>query len=325
MHARCAWSGVSRRNGLRAGRRQLSRRGRQPGAPGSAPLRGGLLFGIGSQQSAWSTPHSLRARGAVGASRPRPALMTLLLAERAHGAPSRRSLFASMWHHSCRSYRRQASRTQPDALAPRACAVQPPHRCKLWRQRTGQCDRPAGVPRAVFNPHSHARCTPHSLRLSSTPQDNAQSLGLNVVRMWGFCDGQRAGALQPRAGEFDERVFAGLDWVLAEAAKRDVRLIICFTNYWDDFGAPWRRAAVESWRHSLSSHTCSLARAVPAAGGIKQYVSWAQDAGEQLYHKEGARRVVDTTPLSVADTPPRQTSTPRRPAGASTSSLSRRW
>jgi hypothetical protein len=58
-----------------------------------------------------------------------------------------------------------------------------------------------------------------------------------VVRTWAFCDGSRAGALQPRAGVFDESVFRALDRVVAQAQARNVRLLLVLTNYWQDYGA----------------------------------------------------------------------------------------
>ena len=38
------------------------------------------------------------------------------------------------------------------------------------------------------------------------------------------------------AGEFDERVFQGLDFVVAEARKRQLLLILTLVNYWGDYG-----------------------------------------------------------------------------------------
>lgn len=38
------------------------------------------------------------------------------------------------------------------------------------------------------------------------------------------------------AGQFDERVFAGLDFVLAEAGKRGLNLILALTNNWTPYG-----------------------------------------------------------------------------------------
>ena len=38
------------------------------------------------------------------------------------------------------------------------------------------------------------------------------------------------------AGEFDERVFQGLDWVIAEAGKRRLRVMLTLVNYWSAYG-----------------------------------------------------------------------------------------
>jgi len=69
-------------------------------------------------------------------------------------------------------------------------------------------------------------------------QDNAQALGVNVVRTWAFCDGNRAGALQPQAGVYSEATFQALDSVIAQARDRNVRLLLVLTNNWKDYGAP---------------------------------------------------------------------------------------
>jgi hypothetical protein len=101
---------------------------------------------------------------------------------------------------------------------------------------------------------------PHSSLPPPTRQDDARNLGINVIRTWAFCDGQRSGAAQPSAGEFDERVLRGLDFVLASAQARQIRLLLTLTNYWDDFG------------------------------GIQQYVEWARASGDtSAGYKEGAR------------------------------------
>jgi endo-1,4-beta-mannosidase len=39
-----------------------------------------------------------------------------------------------------------------------------------------------------------------------------------------------------RAGVYDESVFRGLDWVVAEAGRRGLRLMMTLTNFWEDFG-----------------------------------------------------------------------------------------
>lgn len=59
--------------------------------------------------------------------------------------------------------------------------------------------------------------------------------------------------LQRSPGVFDERVFRGLDWLLAQAAARGLRLLLVLTNYWKDYG------------------------------GMRQYVAWAaQQLGTQV-------------------------------------------
>ncbi len=77
----------------------------------------------------------------------------------------------------------------------------------------------------------------HVAAAAAAAQDNAQTVGVNVVRTWAFCDGSRAGALQPSAYTRDERVFRALDGVLAQARARDLRLVLVLTNYWQDYGA----------------------------------------------------------------------------------------
>lgn len=43
--------------------------------------------------------------------------------------------------------------------------------------------------------------------------------------------------LVPRgAGVFDQRVFRGLDFVLVEAQKRSIRVILSLVNYWGAYG-----------------------------------------------------------------------------------------
>lgn len=38
------------------------------------------------------------------------------------------------------------------------------------------------------------------------------------------------------AGQFDEKVFQALDWVLAEAAKRRLKVMLTLVNYWSAYG-----------------------------------------------------------------------------------------
>ncbi|CAN6448659.1 unnamed protein product [Victoria cruziana] len=73
-------------------------------------------------------------------------------------------------------------------------------------------------------------------------------MGMAVCRIWAFSDGG-IDALQISPGHFDERVFRALDFVLAEAGKYGVRLILSLVNNLDPFG------------------------------GKAQYVKWAENAG----------------------------------------------
>lgn len=82
--------------------------------------------------------------------------------------------------------------------------------------------------------------------------DTAQQLGLNVLRTWAFGEGGPPGqSLQPAPGVYDEATFRALDNVVAEAARRNTKLLLVLCNQWSDFG------------------------------GAPQYVAWAAAAGEQ--------------------------------------------
>lgn len=55
-------------------------------------------------------------------------------------------------------------------------------------------------------------------------------------------------AAPTHAGVYDERVFRALDWVVAGAVARGLRLLPCLVNYWPEYG------------------------------GMGQYVRWSQEA-----------------------------------------------
>ncbi|XP_052147042.1 mannan endo-1,4-beta-mannosidase 3 [Oryza glaberrima] len=79
----------------------------------------------------------------------------------------------------------------------------------------------------------------------------ASSRGLNLARTWAFSDGGDQ-PLQSSPGVYDEAMFQGLDFVIAEARRHGIYLLLCLTNNFDDFG------------------------------GKRQYVRWAADAGHNL-------------------------------------------
>nr|CAD1836936.1 unnamed protein product [Ananas comosus var. bracteatus] len=76
----------------------------------------------------------------------------------------------------------------------------------------------------------------------------AAANGLTVCRTWAFSDGGDH-ALQVSPGMYNEFVFQGLDFVISEAQKYGIRLILSLVNNFKDFG------------------------------GRAQYVQWAQNAG----------------------------------------------
>ncbi|OEL15289.1 Mannan endo-1,4-beta-mannosidase 4 [Dichanthelium oligosanthes] len=76
----------------------------------------------------------------------------------------------------------------------------------------------------------------------------ASEHGLNLARTWAFSDGGET-PLQSSPGVYDEAMFQGLDFVIAEARRHGIYLLLCLTNNFHDFG------------------------------GKRQYVAWAREAG----------------------------------------------
>lgn len=97
--------------------------------------------------------------------------------------------------------------------------------------------------------------------------DAAKVSGFRVVRTWGFFDSSPGtgsvdpAILQLSPGVYQESAFKAMDWVIAEAAKRDIRLIITLVNNWD------------------------------AYGGMNQYVQWFGLSGhDQFFTDPGAKQ-----------------------------------
>lgn len=78
--------------------------------------------------------------------------------------------------------------------------------------------------------------------------ERGRQMGLSVCRTWGFNDGG-LDALQISPGVFNERIFQGLDYIIYEARRNKIRLLLCLVNNLDAFG------------------------------GKSQYVKWATEAG----------------------------------------------
>uniref|UniRef100_A0ACD5WCB8 Uncharacterized protein n=1 Tax=Avena sativa TaxID=4498 RepID=A0ACD5WCB8_AVESA len=63
----------------------------------------------------------------------------------------------------------------------------------------------------------------------------ASAHGMNLARTWAFSDGGDR-PLQSSPGVYHEDMFQGLDFVVAEARRHGIYLLLCLTNNFDDFG-----------------------------------------------------------------------------------------
>ncbi|KAM0928143.1 hypothetical protein ACQ4PT_002299 [Festuca glaucescens] len=87
----------------------------------------------------------------------------------------------------------------------------------------------------------------------------ASAHGLNLARTWAFSDGGDR-PLQSSPGVYHEYMFQGLDFVVAEARRHGIYLLLCLTNNFDDFGGKrqyvqWARedAAAAAGGHNFTS------------------------------------------------------------------------
>ncbi|KAL0903240.1 hypothetical protein M5K25_027600 [Dendrobium thyrsiflorum] len=80
----------------------------------------------------------------------------------------------------------------------------------------------------------------------------ASLLGTNVVRTWAFSDADDYSPLQISPGFYNDKMFKGLDFVLSEAKKNGLFLIMSLVNNNEEFG------------------------------GKKQYVEWARERGQPI-------------------------------------------
>lgn len=115
--------------------------------------------------------------------------------------------------------------------------------------------------------------------------DAAADLELNAVRTWAFNDGPDAwNALQTAPGKFSEKVLRGLDYVVEQAGRRGLRLILPLVNYWPDYG------------------------------GMDQYVAWSPDAErrDDFYRDAWCRRAFKQQVRTVVERVNRRTGVPYR-------------
>lgn len=90
----------------------------------------------------------------------------------------------------------------------------------------------------------------------TTTFEKASKYGMNVCRTWAFSDGVSYRPLQKSPGSYNEEMFKGLDYVISEARKQGVYLILSLVNNWDDYG------------------------------GKKQYVQWVREQGQYLNNED---------------------------------------
>ncbi|KAL9152148.1 hypothetical protein ABFS82_11G100600 [Erythranthe guttata] len=83
----------------------------------------------------------------------------------------------------------------------------------------------------------------------------ASEYGMNLARTWAFSDGGNR-PLQKSPGLYNEDMFKGLDFVVSEAKKHGIYLILSLVNNWEGYG------------------------------GKKQYVQWARDQGQNLNNED---------------------------------------
>ncbi|KAJ8442548.1 hypothetical protein Cgig2_026490 [Carnegiea gigantea] len=89
----------------------------------------------------------------------------------------------------------------------------------------------------------------------SSAFQQASSHGLSIARTWAFSDGGYR-PLQSSPGSYNEQMFQGLDFVVAEAKKYGIKLVVSFVNNYKDFG------------------------------GKQQYVEWAKSHGQSLSNED---------------------------------------
>lgn len=85
----------------------------------------------------------------------------------------------------------------------------------------------------------------------STAFQEASNHGLTIARTWAFSDGGYR-PLQYSPGSYNQQMFQGLDFVVSEAKKYGIKLVLGLVNNYDEYG------------------------------GKKQYVEWAKSNGQPL-------------------------------------------
>ncbi|OAY50697.1 hypothetical protein MANES_05G156900v8 [Manihot esculenta] len=107
-------------------------------------------------------------------------------------------------------------------------------------------------------------------KVSSVFQE-AKKHGLTLARTWAFNDGQDR-ALQTSPGNYNEQTFQGLDFVISEAKRHGIKVVLSLVNNYEEYGGKrqyvnWARSA----RQSLSSDDDFFTNSV-VKGYYKNYI-----------------------------------------------------
>ncbi|RZC89737.1 hypothetical protein C5167_035732 [Papaver somniferum] len=93
-------------------------------------------------------------------------------------------------------------------------------------------------------------------------------MGMTVCRTWAFSDGKNPSSLQISPGVFNEKVFQGLDFVIAEARRHKIRLILSLVNNLDAFGG---KAQYVRWAKEAGANVTSLNDSFFSHPTVKDY------------------------------------------------------
>ncbi|GAB4839404.1 Mannan endo-1,4-beta-mannosidase 4 [Ancistrocladus abbreviatus] len=76
---------------------------------------------------------------------------------------------------------------------------------------------------------------PSTRYLVTNAYQQAAANGLTVARTVAYSDGG-SHPLQYAPGQYNKQMFQGLDFVISEAGKYAIKLILTLSNHWDDYG-----------------------------------------------------------------------------------------
>ncbi|KAK3129067.1 hypothetical protein QOZ80_6BG0471020 [Eleusine coracana subsp. coracana] len=125
------------------------------------------------------------------------------------------------------------------------------------RNGTHFVDADTRAPLYVNGWNSYWLLSARSPALAAEMLRRGRSMGLGICRTWAFSDGG-PGALQISPGRFSEPVFQILDYVIYEARRNHIRLILSLVNNLDHFGGKaqyvqWALAAGANVTNSTDS------------------------------------------------------------------------